>query len=80
MNERIKELAEQATTDVEERPGTGICIMDKYNSRFAELIIKECIDAVKNTDRTHAYTTFDLGLIDGTIEKSVKSIKQHFNL
>ncbi len=42
MNERIKEIARQATKDVETRPDTGICSMEKYNARFAELIVREC--------------------------------------
>lgn len=56
--------------------------MDSYDrkaiEKFAELIVKECITAVENTDRTHAYTTFDKQLIDATIIKSVQSINKHF--
>ena len=45
MNERIKELAEQATTYIEptENSGEG-WIFDK--EKFAELIIIECVNAV----------------------------------
>jgi len=46
---------------------------------FAQQIVKECIDAVRNTDTRHAYTTFDKGLIDATVERSVKSIKERFD-
>lgn len=46
---------------------------------FARQIIKECIDAVRNTDTRHAYTTFDKGLIDATVERSIKSIKERFD-
>ena len=48
--------------------------------KFAVLIVEECITAVKNTDITHAYTTYDKQLIEATVERSVKSIKQHFEL
>ena len=46
---------------------------------FARLIVKECIEAVRNTDTRHAYTTFDKGLIDTTVERSIKSIKERFD-
>ena len=45
---------------------------------FAGLIIDECIDAVKHIDMTHAHTTFDKDLVDGTIERCVQSIKNRF--
>jgi len=46
---------------------------------FARQIVEECIDAVRNTDTRHAYTTFDKGLIDATIQNSIKSIKERFD-
>jgi hypothetical protein len=46
---------------------------------FAKQIIEECIDAVRDTDTRHAYTTFDKGLIDATVERSIKSIKERFD-
>jgi hypothetical protein len=46
---------------------------------FARLIVKECIEAVRNTDTRHAYTTFDKDLIDNTVERSIKSIKERFD-
>jgi hypothetical protein len=42
MNERIRELAEQASKEV--FPINSIAFMEK----FAELIVRECIQAVKN--------------------------------
>jgi hypothetical protein len=43
MNERIKQLAEQATNDVKDEFGHWINIeFDK--EKFAELIVRECID------------------------------------
>ena len=45
MNERIKELAEQATLKwAEEVPG-GVQEMEFFDlEKFAELIVRECID------------------------------------
>lgn len=45
---------------------------------FARLVVDECIDAVRNTLLTHCFTTFDLGLAQSTIERSVKSIEERF--
>ena len=41
MNERIRQLAEEAVNAVQSRPN-GICDMNKYNQKFAELIVREC--------------------------------------
>jgi hypothetical protein len=46
---------------------------------FARQIVDECIDAVRNTDTRHAYTTFDKSLIDATIERSIMSIREKFD-
>ena len=46
---------------------------------FARQLVEECIDAVRNTDTRHAYTTYDKALIDATIERSIRSIKEKFN-
>ena len=74
MNERIKELLEQA--------GVKYVIMpkDTVYEKFAELIINACITAVQNTPKHCAYTTFQESIVDCTVDMSVQSIKQHFNL
>jgi hypothetical protein len=46
--------------------------------KFAQLIIQECIEAVKTTSVTHANTTYDLSIIKATIAKSIESIEKHF--
>ena len=46
MNERIRELAEQATTYIEPTSNSGEgWIFDK--EKFAELIVRECIDKIE---------------------------------
>jgi hypothetical protein len=42
MNERIKKLAEQATTYIDPSANDGVC-WDFDKEKFAELIIKECM-------------------------------------
>ena len=41
MNERIKELALQATTYIDPTANDGVC-WDFDKEKFAELIVKEC--------------------------------------
>jgi hypothetical protein len=54
MNERIKQLAEQATTYIEPTATSGEgWIFDK--EKFAELIIKECAD-IATINQYQSYT------------------------
>ena len=53
MNERIKELAEQATDTVEiVNPDTGITHHREFfdKEKFAELIVRECAQLARDTD------------------------------
>ena len=74
MKEIYKQLALQAGGS--HYPDVGGDLLEK----FAELLVKECIDVVGKTPTTDACTTFDLGLIEGTIDKSIKQLKQRFEL
>ncbi len=47
MNERIKELAEQATTRIDPIAHDGAC-WDFDREKFAQLIVKECMDIARN--------------------------------
>jgi hypothetical protein len=51
MNERIRELAEQATTYIEPTATSGEgWIFDK--EKFAELIVRECVEQIINRERS----------------------------
>jgi len=45
MNDRIKKLAEQATTRIDPSAHDGVC-WDFDKEKFAELIVQECIDII----------------------------------
>ena len=75
MNRKAKELIEKVGTDT-----SGRWISTDQAEILVEATIEECITAVKNTPKHCAYTTHDLGTVDCTIDKSVQSIKQHFNI
>ena len=47
MNEQIKLLIEQATTYIDPIANDGVC-WDFDKEKFAELIVRECAEQVKN--------------------------------
>lgn len=70
MNKIFRELSKRARIQM---------ASDARLQEFGELIVNECIQAVEQTNRSHAHTTFDISLIDATIAKSKESIINHFN-
>lgn len=73
MKTKIKELALQAGGS--HYPDVGGDLLQK----FADLMLAECIEVVKNTPLHCAYTTHDLIAVQCTIEKSIEELKKHFN-
>ena len=74
MNERIKELAEQAGFQLDELPDSVFIPLDK----FAESIVQEVINIAedtKNYNRT-IYTTHDVDRAKALMADLIKSIKQ----
>ena len=67
MNERIKELIKQATTVEEHGWGASYDNFDK--EKFAELIVRECIDWCN----AHARD-------DGTAQRIAEDIKKDFGV
>ena len=65
MNERIRLLAEQATTYHNGGLGTEIELFDK--EKFAELIVRECASVCENSN-------YEFGTI------FTKMIKEHFGV
>ena len=75
MNERIKELAEQAGFQYIKDEGIGWA--GNYNDslpKFAELLINEC----KNAFWTDECNTSDLAM--AFFRRNVKKIEQHFGI
>lgn len=44
--------------------------------QFAKQIIEICIEEVKKTPTTSAFTTFDLDIVEHTIAKSVSQLEK----
>jgi len=68
MNPIIQQLAEETVKAVQHNE-FGVCDMNKYNQKFAELIVRECIlvveDSVNHREPASIY---------------VHNIKQHFGI
>jgi hypothetical protein len=86
MNERIRELAEQATSIVEMVSSYGY--MSSYanfdREKFAELIVRECVAQIQpmwdqvqeiGPPGGYDYDTFDLAYND-----CMNAIKEHFGI
>jgi hypothetical protein len=77
MNERIKQLSEQAGFQLDQLPDSVFIPLDK----FAELIVQEVIkiaEDTKNYNRT-IYTTHDVDRAKALMADLIKSIKQQLN-
>jgi hypothetical protein len=72
--ELFKEIALQAGGS--HYPGVG----GETLERFADLLLQEVIKAVESTPRHCAYTTYDLGVVECTIEKTINTIKERFEV
>ena len=49
MNQRIRQLAEQATTYIDPSANDGVC-WDFDKEKFAELIVRDCLAQVARVD------------------------------
>ena len=68
MNEKIKKLAEQAGSTHKQNLGVYQFYTDELE-KFAELLIRECADWIKNTDSDP-----DIG------EEDAKALLEHFGV
>ena len=80
MNERIKQLAEQAGWDyskIERRNQTE----NFDEQKFAELIVRECIQVSEPVldEPYEDMTEFGKGLVEGQ-DVAIEKIKQHFGV
>jgi len=84
MNEKIKALLEQAKTHVEHGEGCYPATTVRYDAleKFAELIVRECINIVKPTQHHEVWAQSYLGGVDGLelLYSKVKAIKRHFGI
>lgn len=82
MNEKIKQLAEQAKASVP----AGLLVnewIEQYNEIFAELIIEECISSVgSQADKMYLRKRFDLPVESDIVYPATEeswSVKSQYN-
>ena len=73
MNERIKELAKQATTYIDPTANDGVC-WDFDKEKFAELIVRECIGVLNKRFMG------DLNREDMEVRRCIADVKKHFGV
>ena len=82
MNERIKELAEQATTITYEEDGWrlyGTKVETFNKEKFAELIVRECADACYKHKDAESFGIYPVRVAMVTKACS-DNIKEHFGV
>ena len=78
MNERIRELVKQATTIEEHKWGVSY---DNFNKeKFAELIVRDCLDIAFEVRGKPATDTHYVIGYDRACEKMIDAIKEHFGV
>lgn len=76
MNERICKIESQAWEQVNRT--NGLVRTEDFNQKFAELIIKECMEVVDSTPL--GYGDYRDQIEKGMRDASVDRLKQHFDL
>lgn len=62
MNERIQELVKQATEEVMRNTPSFLVTNEMWKEKFAELIVKECIDIAYREGDNVAYLALHFGV------------------
>jgi hypothetical protein len=79
MNERIKELAEQAGFENGHQDRYGNSLSYELE-KFAELIVRECMNVAVNKDAGISYTADVAGYVAAGRSNAARAIKQHFGI
>lgn len=83
MNERIRELAEQAGFTANDEQKVFLQVYEQELKKFAELIVRECIARVEGCavefDDNHPNDQFIAGYNKG-VSKTASQVKQHFGV
>jgi hypothetical protein len=84
MNERIKELWEEATVSTWPRPGKFTAgEYDYHLEKFAELIVRKCADILMKPEyvmnHPEELTDYNRGWVNGRL-LGIEHIKEHFGV
>lgn len=78
MNDRIKELSEQAEKYADYNFKGEIFWSEAYESKFAELIVQKCIEKIES-NYVAMVGTYP-GACNSTVRKCVVTVKEHFGV
>ena len=78
MNERIRRFMEQAVVSIDGQTFGKTYIPDAFTEKFAELIVRECITALKTN--TEGYDSRAMFLMTEMINRSESILLQHFGV
>jgi vancomycin permeability regulator SanA len=73
MNEKIKQLALQATSLANDQPYTGTHWDTLFQEKFAELIVEECVGILEPKSRY-------MGEGPEVLKDKIRQIKKHFGV
>ena len=54
--------------------------VEEHMEKFAEAIVKECINCIENTDKGYIFTAKDAGIVNAAHTRSMKKVKEHFGI
>ena len=78
MNQdKVKELIEEVGTDI-----SGKWIGVDNAEKLIHLVVSDCINTIENTPFVahSAFTTYDMGVVNATIEKNANAIKNKYGI
>jgi flagellin-specific chaperone FliS len=80
ITDKTIELADKAKNCLEENKiYTSKQVCYGYSEKLIELVVEECIEAIKRTDlRPVTYTTFDKDRSEYTIDRVIKTVQSNF--
>ena len=74
MNQRIKELADQAELTIRDSRGNTYMSHPEFNKKFAQLIIRECIEVIDGTSDNTKLMRVE------PYQKIIWAIEEHFGI
>lgn len=80
ITDKTIELADKAKNYLEENEiYTSKQVCYGYSQKLIDLVIEECIEAIRETDlRPLTYTNFDKDRTSSTVDRIIKSVQSNF--
>jgi hypothetical protein len=83
MNERIKELSNQAYDELVNQTGNIVVFDEDFQQRFAQLIVKECVGILMTPEypmnHPEELADYNRGWVNGRL-LGIEHIQEHFEV